>query len=183
MNDARRANDNDNENANDNMIDHLPTNPSILVSTVHTLLRDREFDNLRDLCGYYDCCYHELQHTVAETETAAVVGSGLLPVYATPQVVALMEKTACALIANLPADAEGALTDGDTTVGTRMVIDHVKACGVGSVVSATAMLVGVDGRAYSFLIEVTNDRGEVLAKAEHTRFRVNSERFMAKLNG
>lgn len=163
------------------MIDHLPTNPSILVSTVHTLLRDREFDSLSDLCRYYDCCYHELQHTVADTETASVVGSGLLPVYATPQVVALMEQTACALIAGMPTEAEGALTDGDTTVGTRMVIDHIKACGVGEQVLSTAMLIGVDGRAYSFFIEVTNARGEVLAKAEHTRFRVNSERFMAKV--
>lgn len=163
------------------MIDHLPTNPSILLSTIHTLLRDGEFDNLHDLCHYYECTYHELRHTVLETETAAVVGSGLLPVYATPEVVALMEKTACHLIADLPSDSAGALTDGDTTVGTRMVIDHIKACGVGSEVVSTAMLLGVDGRAYSLLIEVINERGEVLAKAEHTRFRVNSERFMGKV--
>lgn len=163
------------------MIETLPTNPAILVSTVHTLLRDREFDNLSDLCHYYDCTYKELLHTVAENETAAVVGSGLLPVYATPQVVALMEQTACELIAGLPAGAEGVLANGDTTVGTRMAIDHVKACGVGEKVCSTAMLVGVNGRAYDFLIEVTNQRGEVLAKAEHTRFSVNSERFMNKV--
>lgn len=156
-------------------------NPAILVSTVHTLLRDREFENLQDLCGYYDCCYSTLQHTVLENETAAVVGSGLLPVYATPQVVALMEQTACRLIAALPADAEGALDAGDTTVGTRIVVDHIKACAVGEEVCATAMLINVDGRAYEFLIEVVNHLGEVLAKAEHTRFRVNSERFMQKI--
>lgn len=163
------------------MMDSLPTNPAMLVSTVHTLLRDREFDNLRDLCGYYDCTYKELLHNVAEEETAAVVGSGLLAVYATPQVVALMERTACELIASLPADAEGALSEEDTTVGTRMVIDHVKACKVGEQVSSTAMLVGVNGRAYDFIVEVTNHLGEVLAKAEHTRFRVNKDRFMSKL--
>lgn len=163
------------------MIETLPTNPAILVSTVHTLLRDKEFENLRDLCGYYDCCYEEVLHTVAENETAACVGSGLLPVYATPQVVALMERTACELIAHLSAGAPGALAEGDTTVGTRMAIDHVKACAVGEQVSSTAMLIGVEGRAYNFLIEVTNARGEVLAKAEHTRFCVNSERFMAKV--
>lgn len=163
------------------MIESLPTNPAILVSTIHTLLRDGEFENLRDLCGYYDCRYCELEHIVADNETAAVVGSGLLPVYATPQVVALMEKTACELIASLPADAEGALPDGDTTVGTRMTIDHVKACKVGEQVRCTAMLISVDGRVYEFMIEVLNHAGEVLAKAEHTRFRVNSERFMAKL--
>lgn len=163
------------------MIEKLPTNPAILVSTVHTLLRDKEFENLRDLCGYYDCTYHELLHEVQENETAAIVGSGLLPVYATPQVVALMEKTACELIAVLPQGAAGALAEGDTTVGTHMAIDHVKACLVGEKVSSTAMLIGVDGRAYSFLVEVTNSHGEVLAKAEHTRFCVNAERFMSKL--
>lgn len=163
------------------MIDHLPTNPAILVSTIHTLLRDGEFENLSDLCRYYDCTYLEIEHSVRDEETAAVVGSGLLPVYATPQVVALMEKNACELIATLPADSEGALVDGDTTVGTRMVIDHMKACCVGETVRSTAMLIRVEGRAYEFLVEVVNHAGEVLAKAEHTRFRVNSERFMAKL--
>lgn len=163
------------------MIENLPANPAILLSTVHTLLRDKEFENLRDLCGYFDCCYHDVEHTVLADETAAVVGSGLLPVYATPQVVALMEKTACELIAALPADAEGALQSGETTVGTRIAVDHVKACLVGEEVCATAMLLGVDGRAYNFLIEVVNHSGEVLAKAEHTRFRVDSDRFMAKL--
>lgn len=163
------------------MIDHLPTNPTILLSTIHTLLRDGEFQNLNDLCHYYECSYIEQQHTVADTETAAVVGSGLLPVYATPQVVALMEKTACDLVTALPSDAAGALAEGDTTVGTRVAVDHLKACGVGETVTCTAMLLGVDGRAYQFLLEVTNHDGEVLAKAEHTRFRVNGERFMAKI--
>ncbi len=128
----------------------------------------------------YSCSF-ELEHIVAENETAAVVGSGLLPVYATPQVVALMEKTACELIASLSADAEGALAEGDTTVGTHMAIDHVKACRVGEQVRCVALLVAVNGRAYDFAIEVFNHAGELLAKAEHTRFKVNSERFMAKL--
>lgn len=163
------------------MIETLPTNPAILISTVHTLLRDREFENLRDLCGYYDCRYLEITHKVASSELASVVGSGLLPVYATPQVVALMERTACELIASLPSESDGALAEGDTTVGTRMTIDHVKACLAGEEVRSTAMLISVDGRAYEFLIEVVNPAGEVLAKAEHTRFRVSSERFMAKL--
>lgn len=165
------------------MIDHLPSDPAILISTIHTLLRDREFDNLRDLCGYYDSTYKEIVHTVRDNETAAVVGSGLLPVYATPQVVALMEQTACELIDHLPKDAKGALIDGDTTVGTRIVIDHIKACKAGEEVHSTALLIGVEGRTYQFMIEVTNHNGEVLAKAEHTRFCVNGERFLSKVKG
>lgn len=164
------------------MIDQLPTNPLILLSTVHTLLRDKEFENLCDLCGYFDCCHEVLDHVVTESETAACVGSGLLPVYATPQVVALMEHTACLLIAHLPDGALGVLSEGDTTVGTRIVVDHLKACKVGEKVRCTAMLLGVEGRAYQFLIELTSETGIVLAKAEHTRFVVNSERFLSKLS-
>lgn len=120
-------------------------------------------------------------HTVLESETAACVGSGLLPVYATPQVVALMEHTACVLIDDLSADMPGALLPGETTVGTRIAIDHVKACLVGEVVNSTATLLTVDGRRYDFYIEVRDSHGELLAKAEHSRFRVLADKFMAKL--
>lgn len=160
------------------MLDSLPTNPAILLSTVHTLLRDGEFENLADLCAYYDATACTLEHVVTDSETAAVVGSGLLPVYSTPSVVALMEQTACALLQN---PAKQGAAECPCSVGTRIAVDHVKACRVGETVRSTAMLLGVNGRAYDFLIEVVNSRGEVLAKAEHTRYSVDPERFMAKL--
>lgn len=123
------------------------------------------------------------QHTVLAVETASHMGSGSLLVYATPAVVALMEHTACALIADIPTDAEGALpTTDDTTVGTRMVVDHLKACLVGEEVTSTATLISVSDRQYDFHIEVTDSCGNLLAQAEHTRFLVSASRFMAKLN-
>lgn len=152
------------------MIETLPTVPAILLSTVHTLLRDKEFENLADLCAYYGRTYRTEVHTVLPSETAEQVGSGLLPVYATPAVAALMEQTAYQLI-----DA--------TTVGTRIAIDHVKACLVGEEVHCTAMLIGQNGRQYDFLIEVRDSHGALLAEAEHTRFAIDPERFMAKLQG
>jgi len=121
------------------------------------------------------------RHTVSGTETAARMGSGLLPVFATPSVVALMEHTACALIASIPAGQEGAPTEGTTTVGTQMCIDHMKACLPGIVVESTARLTKVEGREYRFHIEVKDNHGATLASAEHTRFMVNAERFMNKL--
>lgn len=153
----------------------------MLVSTIHTLLRDKEFESLADACAYYARIYKVEEHVVTADETADRVGSGLLPVYATPEVVALMEHTACTLIAELASEAEGALAPGNTTVGTRMAIDHVKACLVGETVTSTAMLINVNGRQYDFLIEVRDSHGALLAEAEHTRFAVNAERFMAKL--
>lgn len=126
---------------------------------------------------------HTFVYTVSEQDTAARMGSGLLPVYATPAVVALMENTACRLIAALPADADGALREGETTVGTRIAVDHVRACLPSSEVTCVAELVKHEGRQYDFLIEVTDSCGNLLAKAEHTRFLVLADRFMAKLNG
>ena len=120
-------------------------------------------------------------HIVAADETAATMGSGLLPVYATPAVVALMEHTACQLIAAIPANEPGALTEGNTTVGTRMAIDHLKACLPGSEVLSTAELLNIDGRQDEYRIEVKDASGNLLAQASHTRFLVSSERFMAKL--
>jgi hypothetical protein len=34
-------------------MDFLPRDPAILVSSVNMLLRDREFDNLEELCNCY----------------------------------------------------------------------------------------------------------------------------------
>lgn len=149
----------------------------MLVSVVHTLLRDGEFENLYDICSYYGKSAKQKEHVVENCETADKVGSGLLPVYATPQVVALMEHTACDLV----AATEGGLEAGETTVGTRMAIDHVKACLAGENVRCTAMLASRNGRQWDFLLEVRNHKGELLAQAEHTRFAVQSERFMNKL--
>lgn len=118
----------------------------------------------------------QLTKIVTDELTAARVGSGLLLVYATPAVVALMEETACRLI-----DAECALPEGSTTVGIHIDIQHLRASKVGSQVTCTATLLGVDGRKYSFSLEVHDSEGNLLATATHERFLVDSERFMAKL--
>jgi fluoroacetyl-CoA thioesterase len=56
------------------------------------------------------------RHTVTEADTAAAVGSGEVPVLATPRVLALAERATVAAVA-------GALEAGATTVGTRVVVD------------------------------------------------------------
>jgi hypothetical protein len=42
-------------------MDHLPTNPHMLVSAINMLLRDGEFESLEDLCRFYDRNEEELQ--------------------------------------------------------------------------------------------------------------------------
>ncbi len=111
---------------------------------------------------------------VTEQLTAAILGSGLLPVYATPAVVALIENTACQCITDLQ--------EGETTVGIHIDVQHLKASAIGEEVTCTASLVAQEGRKYAFTATVTNAKGDVLATATHERFKVDAQRFMAKLS-
>ncbi len=113
--------------------------------------------------------------TVTHSATAQEMGSGSLPVYATPALVAFMENTACQLIDTL------GLEDGYTTVGTRMDIQHLKASAVGEGITCTATLTAQEGRKYTFSIEAYNAKGICIAKAIHERFCVNIDHFMQKL--
>ena len=69
-----------------------------------------------------------LKHTVADNETAEILGSGGLPVYSTPSMICLMELTSYKL----------AETEGYQTVGTKVNISHLRACRPGTELTATA---------------------------------------------
>ena len=83
---------------------------------------------------------------VTDENSAAAVGSGLLPVFATPAMVALMEKTAWMSVAPY-------LNDGEGTVGTKLEIAHNAATPVGMQVWCESELVEVDGRRLVFKVE------------------------------
>ena len=110
--------------------------------------------------------------TVNENITAEKVGSGSLPVFATPMMVALMEKAACKAL-------ENSLDEGSTTVGTKVDVEHVAATPVGMEVTVTATVTAVDGRKISFSVEAFDEAG-LIGKGAHDRFVVNSEKFTAK---
>lgn len=110
---------------------------------------------------------------VTEENTAFTMGSGTLPVYATPALVAFMENTACQLLDNIE--------EGYTTVGTRMDIKHLRASAIGERIECTAKLTEQDGRKYTFSIEAYNEQRVCVATAVHERFCVNIEHFMQKL--
>lgn len=113
-----------------------------------------------------------LETLVQEGNVASAVGSGLLPVFATPQLVALMEGAACRVL-------EGELPEGSTTVGTRIDVQHTAATPIGMRVRAEATVTAVEGRKISFQIEAFDDVGSV-GTATHERFVVDSARFMQK---
>ena len=113
-----------------------------------------------------------VKETVNENNTAEKVGSGSLPVFATPMMVALMEKAACKAL-------ENNLDEGSTTVGTKVDVEHVAATPVGMEVTVTATVTAVDGRKISFSVEAFDEAG-LIGKGAHDRFVVGAEKFIAK---
>lgn len=110
---------------------------------------------------------------VTKENSAAALGSGFLPVFATPAMVALMENAAMKAVAPV-------LEQGATTVGAEINTTHIKPSPIGATVSATATLVAVEGRKLTFDVEARDEVG-LIGKGTHVRFVVDSERFMAKL--
>ena len=82
---------------------------------------------------------------VEQEDTAKIVGSGDLLVYATPCMVALMEGAAYQSVAPF-------LAEGESTVGTRMDVKHLSATPVGMEVRAESVVTAVDGRKITFEI-------------------------------
>ncbi len=115
----------------------------------------------------------EATETVLHTNTAAAMGSGSLDVYATPAMLALMEKAACNIV-------NPCLDDATTSVGIGVTLSHNAATAVGKTVSAKAVLVGVDGRKLTFKVTVSDDYGTI-GSGTHERFLVNKEKFLGKL--
>lgn len=116
---------------------------------------------------------YESVATVGNGNTAVGMGSGDLPVFATPAMAALMENAAMMAVA-------GHLPAGATTVGTEIGVSHVKASPVGARITASAELVEVDGRRLVFAVRAWDERGTI-GEGSHTRFVVDRDRFMSKL--
>ncbi|WP_444244502.1 thioesterase family protein, partial [Eubacterium sp.] len=92
----------------------------------------------------------------------------------TPFMIALMEKATCSACERL-------LDEGETTVGTAINITHDKASGLGELIKATATLKAVDGRKLTFDVIATDSKEDIIGKGTITRFVVNGERFMSKV--
>ena len=95
----------------------------------------------------------------------------------TPRLLAWCEAATC-------AEIEPALGDGETSVGTRVQLEHVAASPVGAVVTVTASVVHVDGRLVRFEVAAEHAVGEdtkMVGHGEVTRVVVDRERFLARL--
>ena len=112
---------------------------------------------------------------VEREDTALVVGSGSLLVYATPCMVALMEGAACEAIAE-------ALPEEKTSVGTELNISHISATPVGLEVRAEAEVIAVDGPIITFRVEAFDEAGKI-GEGTHKRAVITAQRFFDKTYG
>lgn len=110
--------------------------------------------------------------TVEKENTAEVMKSGTLQVFATPAMIALMEETAWKSVAD-------ELEEGTSTVGTNLNVKHLSASPVGIKVTCNTTLVEVDGRRLVFSVEVEDEAGKI-GEGIHERFIIQSEKFQKK---
>ena len=109
---------------------------------------------------------------VTPENTAAAVGSGLVPVFATPYMVALMENAAVNAV-------QPAMEENQGTVGTVLNITHDAATPIGMKVWAEAEVTGVEGRKITLSVRAFDECGPI-GSGTHERFVITVDRFLAK---
>ena len=119
-----------------------------------------------------------LEFVVTDADTAAALGSGDVPVLATPRVLAWLEAATVAALAP-------SLDAASTSVGTRVELEHVAATPVGATVLATASVSYVDGRLVRFEVAAEHRAPDgslaVAATGRVTRVVVDRDRFLARV--
>lgn len=112
---------------------------------------------------------------VTPENTAQAVGSGLVPVFATPYMIALMENAAVQAVQSALAPDEG-------TVGTRLEVTHDAATPIGMKVWAEAEVIAAEGRKLTFAVSAYDER-EKIGGGVHERFVIKPEKFIARAQG
>lgn len=116
---------------------------------------------------------HHEEIISTEAHSALAFGSGSVNVYATPAMIALLEKTAHDSVQTL-------LPEGYTTVGTEVKIKHLKATSIGKQIRSDSYLRSVDGKKLLFELHAWDDKG-MIGIGTHTRVIVEEKAFLEKL--
>ncbi|MBR5250944.1 MAG: thioesterase family protein [Clostridia bacterium] len=114
----------------------------------------------------------EQTQIVTDQLTAANLGSGALPVYGTPYMIAFMEATSRKCV-------QPHLDEGCGTVGTMVNVKHLAASPVGMTITCRATLIEVDRRRLMFRVEAYDNDG-LIGEGTHERFVINNDKFMQK---
>jgi fluoroacetyl-CoA thioesterase len=115
----------------------------------------------------------ESQTVVTEDNTAKHLGSGNVEVFATPEMVRLMERAGVAAVDHL-------LPEGQRTVGVALDVKHLAATPLGMTVTARAELMTVEGRRLTFRVEAFDDVEQV-GEGTHQRYIVDVARFQGRI--
>ena len=118
-----------------------------------------------------------MRHDVTNTDTAAALGSGDVPVLATPRLIAWME-------AATVRAAAAFLGTGQTTVGTAIQIEHRRATPVGGSVEITATPPpAAPSRRLTFDVQAIDGSGQIVAAGQIDRAIVDRHRFLRSVSG
>lgn len=115
----------------------------------------------------------EARRIVTADNTAEALGSGDVPVFGTPAVLAVIEESAVDAIRK-------ELPEGATSVGVWVELEHLAPSKIGAEVVATSVLTAVEGRVLHFDCEA-HDGDRLVAKAKHRRSLVTRDRWLAKV--
>lgn len=115
---------------------------------------------------------NKVERMVTDQNTAAAAGSGALPVFATPQMISMMEQAAFQLLKGEPICED--------SVGTYIEVRHTRGCLPGNKVWAVATITNVDRRAVDFEVVAYDQKGEI-GRGRHSRFCVDANKFLQKL--
>lgn len=111
-------------------------------------------------------------HVVGLEHTALAVGSGDLEVLGTPVLLAWLEQATCAAL-----DLDAA----QTSVGTRVELQHLAASALGSTITISATIAHRDGRMVIFDVVAHDQRQTLVATGQVRRVIVDRERFLDRL--
>ena len=116
----------------------------------------------------------QVQQSVTEALTAASIGSGSLPVFGTPYMLAMMENAALTCLQTF-------LPDNQSSVGTHLDVSHSSPSPIGMTVTAEAEITAVseNGRMVTFAVRAWDDKGPI-GGGTHTRAIIDCERFLSK---
>lgn len=113
------------------------------------------------------------EQTVTPEMSAARVGSGLVEVFATPMMVALIEQTCLESVTPC-------LEAGQGTVGTLVNVSHVSATPIGMRVWCESELTEVDRRRLVFSVKAYDECG-LIGEGTHERFIIDNDKFFEKI--
>jgi predicted thioesterase len=108
---------------------------------------------------------------VTDADTAIALGSGDVPVLATPRLIAWMEAATVQWATRL-------VGAGQTTVGTAVRIEHRRPTPVGGSVEVSVEASSAVGRRLSFTVKAVDSSQELVAVGEIDRTILDRERFV-----